>query len=889
MILKRVVADGFGRLVGRGPFEFSAGLTVIGGANESGKTTLAECIMRLLFGFPHQQFNSELDQYRPWKTGAPYRARLTYELDDGRGFETIRDFAGDVKTVTRAIDTMEQVDVWSGGRKASPGQSILNLSLETYRAAAFIGPGELRTKEDADFGALGERLAAVVGSAGDEGADAASLALANFANKDIGSDASRTTRFAAARTAREQAEQDLEKASARFHSLKPTIEDRIVAMADVDMLEASCRKAEFAVKATRLRGLRERAGLVKSARAAVVDAESARDAASDAGLTAGGRRHSSEEQSKAAMEIERAISDREIADAAAASAFGRADGREPERAALRAQCDECRQAIAADERRSATLRSQGETAAGRAGDAPALDRTAVEQLEAQDLAVDAVESRARNLETRAAIARQMRQATPMAFAPVLLVAVLVLVTGLVEQATMLIRVGVGAFIVGLVMLLFYLNAAGKRAERIRVAETEADEATRVLARAQADLAAACRAFDCADVAAARARFGAQRDRDLLASETTALAETLVSRRAQLKALEAQLEGIGALERDVVSGMSTADAAAGALAKLLDAAGIAPGADLDARIAAFRETRGSAERAARAEAAVATAKTALAEALGQFDFDSLHAEIDRLDDEVRGSAVIAPALIASVDEKTALAGWDELRRRLVDARTKLHGLSEVYAAAKLPDIAALEERAETCRAEERRLATAARAALLARDVIDDVKLAVHKSFLPVMNAALGEALAAITSGKYADANLNPADFAVRLASPEKGGIVDPWQLSSGTIEQVNLALRAATAQALGSGERVPMILDDALAHADPDRAAAALTLLAKRGQNGLQTLFFTQRPDLVALSRNLPGVAVIDLGELSTSQHAATLDESSPNGRSETAGLGRSAT
>jgi len=254
--LKRVVADGFGRLVGRGPFEFSTGLTVVGGANESGKTTLAECIMRLLFGFPRQQFNNELERYRPWMTGAPYRARLTYELDDGHGFETTRDFAGDVKTVTRAVDTMEQIDAWSGGRKASPGQSILNLSLETYRAAAFIGPGELLSKEDADFGALGERLAAVVGSAGDEGADAASLALANFATKDIGSEASRTTRFAAARAARVQAEQDLEKASARFHSLKPTIEDRIVAMADVDMLEASCRKAEFAVKATRLRGLR---------------------------------------------------------------------------------------------------------------------------------------------------------------------------------------------------------------------------------------------------------------------------------------------------------------------------------------------------------------------------------------------------------------------------------------------------------------------------------------------------------------------------------------------------------------------------------------------------------------------------------------------------------
>ncbi|HEY7981493.1 MAG TPA: AAA family ATPase, partial [Candidatus Eremiobacteraceae bacterium] len=93
MILKRVVVDGFGKIVGRGPIDFSRSLTVIAGPNESGKTTLAECIVRLLFGFPRQQFNLELDRYRPWQPGAPYRARLEYELDDHRGFETTRDFA----------------------------------------------------------------------------------------------------------------------------------------------------------------------------------------------------------------------------------------------------------------------------------------------------------------------------------------------------------------------------------------------------------------------------------------------------------------------------------------------------------------------------------------------------------------------------------------------------------------------------------------------------------------------------------------------------------------------------------------------------------------------------------------------------------------------------
>jgi uncharacterized protein YhaN len=113
------------------------------------------------------------------------------------------------------------------------------------------------------------------------------------------------------------------------------------------------------------------------------------------------------------------------------------------------------------------------------------------------------------------------------------------------------------------------------------------------------------------------------------------------------------------------------------------------------------------------------------------------------------------------------------------------------------------------------------------------------------------------------------------------------LSSGTTEQVNLALRAATAQALGSGERVPMILDDALAHADPERAAAALALLANSSHRGIQTLFFTQRTDLVRFARGLPGVQVVDLGEESTPRTNSTAADSASTDLSEATGLGRS--
>ena len=67
MILLEAIVDGFGCLV-KQRFKFGEGLTVIAGPNESGKTTLTECIVRLLFGYPEHQYMSALDFRRPWRS-----------------------------------------------------------------------------------------------------------------------------------------------------------------------------------------------------------------------------------------------------------------------------------------------------------------------------------------------------------------------------------------------------------------------------------------------------------------------------------------------------------------------------------------------------------------------------------------------------------------------------------------------------------------------------------------------------------------------------------------------------------------------------------------------------------------------------------------------------
>ena len=143
MILVEANIEGYGRLVNE-RFSFGEGLTVFYGPEESGKTTLADCIVRLLFGYPEHQYSAALDKRRPWKNPATFAATLVYRLDDGRVLETHRDFStNDVKTTTFERPVMRPVKDLTGTRKISPGAKFFALSLEAFEAAALMR-GRLR-------------------------------------------------------------------------------------------------------------------------------------------------------------------------------------------------------------------------------------------------------------------------------------------------------------------------------------------------------------------------------------------------------------------------------------------------------------------------------------------------------------------------------------------------------------------------------------------------------------------------------------------------------------------------------------------------------------------------------------------------------------------------
>ena len=84
--------------------------------------------------------------------------------------------------------------------------------------------------------------------------------------------------------------------------------------------------------------------------------------------------------------------------------------------------------------------------------------------------------------------------------------------------------------------------------------------------------------------------------------------------------------------------------------------------------------------------------------------------------------------------------------------------------------------------------------------------------------------------------------LNIASRTLAGETVPFQsLSSGAREQLSLLGRLACAQLVQPGEGVPLIIDDALGFADPDRLTRLGAVLNRVGE-GVQTIILTCQPE-----------------------------------------------
>ena len=889
MKLERLVIAGFGRLRDLS-LKFGDGLTVVYGPNEAGKSTIVECIIRMLFGFPEAQHNKLRKRYEPWAGNGRFAAMLGYRLDDGRTFEVTRDFArADVPTETVDAVTRRPVATLTGNKLASPGEEALQIPLDVYRSAAVLSAGDIGVDETASH-VLAERLAEIIGSAGDASA-AEAIDRLQEARNSIGLTGANTPLGKATREA-DEAETELRRYHEEQAAFAETIREQAELSERAHDLAARRSRCAAALAAVRLRGLRSRITDAADAKRRLDAAVDERKAVDSGSAAAFGRR----DVVDAAVEAFRAAQQSE-ADAAARSTARLAD-----RAALQHDVDVAGNELI--EKRAAVARLDETLAAHEAAakDRPAITADTLAALEREADEADAAESRARTLETAAAIARQRQRPSPAGAIGALGLGAALLAIWLVTHTVGFALAG-GAFIAfGVLFAVMFSSANRRRSEAISKAESAAEAAGELNSRATAALTASCRAIGCSNVAGVRAARTAQLEIEKIRVAREGASETARILAQRRDALVQRLDDIDRLERDRRTVAAQTEERRRSLDALFDDLDIAPDA-IDQRIAAYRRRRDADELAAHADAAAGNARAQLERALGGSTVESLEDDAGRY--AAQAAAGGDPGEFADRSDAELTAELDALEGELRSVERALDAVrgrvSEFERAHRTP-VAELEERALSAGEKRDRLRATRQALEVASAEIERVKDDVHRDFTPPLNDAVSKFGGAITGGRYAEAWIDQADFTVRVRVPETATTQEAAVLSTGTLQQLQLALRAALATTLGGGERVPILVDDALANADDARSEAALLQAHTLARSGQQIVFFTHREALEARGSSLVGVTVVRLDgplpgtsardddharyEAQTDERSTTtLSESAPTAGAQTATAG----
>ena len=93
MKINSLKVNGFGKLKDR-QVDFTDGINIIFGENESGKSSMLKFISGMLYGTSKNKNGKEIsdfEKYKPWDADN-FSGKINYTLDDGKTFEVYREF-----------------------------------------------------------------------------------------------------------------------------------------------------------------------------------------------------------------------------------------------------------------------------------------------------------------------------------------------------------------------------------------------------------------------------------------------------------------------------------------------------------------------------------------------------------------------------------------------------------------------------------------------------------------------------------------------------------------------------------------------------------------------------------------------------------------------------
>ncbi|MEA2636676.1 MAG: repair protein SbcC/Rad50 [Chloroflexota bacterium] len=363
------------------------------------------------------------------------------------------------------------------------------------------------------------------------------------------------------------------------------------------------------------------------------------------------------------------------------------------------------------------------------------------------------------------------------------------------------------------------NAASQRSQEATRAETEMDQRRESL-RQQLHSLLDRLGFD------RREALGAARD-FIASCEAERQAQQVRTRIEQLDAQLAQLRAPG--ERSTAE-RAKADEYTRQLAAIYTRAGI-DDPDMEAAAVAWEAAVGHAE-------AYRTSSVRLAELESQrggVTADEAGSLRQLVGDLTRQLGEVAKSVDPTRAAEYAALPLAELERQRDQHRDVKERAQEERARAEellndrltqIGDVAALDEEITTVREQLQELEAEAHAYDLAIETLEAAAKSVRRAVIPRLKSQLQGQLSPITNGRYRDVRIGE-DLALSVKTQDQRAYKDVDNLSLGTRSLIYLLERLALARIIGgNAEPPPLLLDEALVHADRRRLRAAMDELGR---------------------------------------------------------------
>ena len=167
--------------------------------------------------------------------------------------------------------------------------------------------------------------------------------------------------------------------------------------------------------------------------------------------------------------------------------------------------------------------------------------------------------------------------------------------------------------------------------------------------------------------------------------------------------------------------------------------------------------------------------------------------------------------------------------------------------KLEEIVKIEEELESLEEENGKLESLSWCIKLAQDILEMSYVEMKQNIEPSITEDLAKTIAFTTDNKYKNIGFNDEDGI--LVKLESGDVVNVNRLSTGTIDQMYLALRLATLKKItGSNECIPIILDEPFAYYDKERLESILKYINNLSISNQIIIFTCTKRDMKALDR-----------------------------------------